>query len=102
MYRGRNEEGEGRQKNSTWRSAASLSDCSRLNWTVAGLETTCTYVTFHVESNGEIRFGIEQAVPPIKSGNEVKIRVRSKKAPYFPLKVKTPSIFLLFLIVPDM
>ena len=67
---------------------------SRLNWTVTGLETTCTYVTFHVESNGEVRFSIQLTVQLIKSGNEVKIRMRSGKVPYFPPRSENSAIFL--------
>ena len=51
---------------------------------MTGVETTCTYVTFYVESNGEVRFLIKPTVQEIKSRNELKIRVRSRKAPYFP------------------
>ena len=84
MGRGRNEEGEGRRKNSAWRSAAPLSVYSRLNWTVTGLETTCTYVTFHVESDGKVRFFIKPTVQEIKTRKWRKIGVSSRKTPFLP------------------
>ena len=101
MCRGRNEEGEGRRKNSAWRSAAPLSLFSAPKGAETGLENTCTYVTFHVESDGKVRFFIKPTVQEIKTRKWRKIGSLVEKLHFYPEGGKTRKVFLLFLLVPD-